>query len=298
MASREVQPQSMRVSSCSPGVWIDNQIKYKSANKHVESWSVSMCLCICVDVSEGVCVYLSMSVCFCICECMSLLHVHGCPLSGLSGLLVLRSAMLGVWHPTVGVPSPLVPWLLHSMSVGALPGAFLCCPLGWSMACDGLSGYSLPYLMGVTGHPGAFPVCSWSLEWVWLQPPHSITVHNSCGAYYLAFNWHTHIYTSIHSLTCSPHYYNVTFGFDNNHKHYRDFPSHILAAGDVVAVCLFVVCFFPFMILQVLLTILFMAAVCFLFSPQMQQLVTQFLSRLWNSRYSQGGTQEQTETER
>ena len=60
---------------------------------------------------------------------------------------------------------------------------------------------------------------------------------------------------------------------------YRDdFPSHILAAGDVAAVCLLVVCFFPFMFLQVLLTIPCMGAVCFLFSPQMQQLVTQFFT--------------------
>ena len=46
-------------------------------------------------------------------------------------------------------PSPLVHWLLCSMAARALPGAFLCCPLGWSMA--------FPYYMGVTG---AFPVCS------------------------------------------------------------------------------------------------------------------------------------------
>ena len=59
---------------------------------------------------------------------------------------------------------------------------------------------------------------------------------------------------------------------------YSDFPSRIRAAGAVVAVCLFVVCFFPFMFLQVLLTIPCMAAVFFLFSPQMQELVTWFLA--------------------
>ena len=45
----------------------------------------------------------------------------------------------------------------------------------------------------------------------------------------LPYNWHTHVCTSIHSLTYSPHYYNVIFGFRDN---------HILAAGDIVAVCL------------------------------------------------------------
>ena len=47
-------------------------------------------------------------------------------------------------------------------------------------------------------------------------------------------------------------------------SNYSDFPSRILAAGGVVAVCL--LCVSLFMFLQVLQTILRMAAVCLPFS--------------------------------
>jgi len=92
----------------------------------------------------------------------------------------------------------------------------------------------------------------------------------------LAYNWHTHLCTSIHSLTCSPHCYNVTFGFNNNQ--WLQFSSFSYTCCWWCCCCLFVVCFSSFLFLQVLLTILCMATVWFLFSPQMQQLVTWFLA--------------------
>jgi len=93
--------------------------------------------------------------------------------------------------------------------------------------------------------------------------------------------WHiidTHTYAQafIHSSHAHPTITMWLFAFVII-INYSDFPSHILAAGNMVAVCSFVVCFCPYMFLQLLLTILCMAAVCFLFSPQMQQLVTWFL---------------------
>ena len=43
-------------------------------------------------------------------------------------------------------------------------------------------------------------------------PPSLYTIHVDP----LAYNWHTHLCTSIHSITCLPPY-NVTFGFSDNH---------------------------------------------------------------------------------
>jgi len=80
---------------------------------------------------------------------------------------------------------------------------------------------------------------------------------------------YTHTYMHTHSVTITM-WVLVLIIIIN----YRDFPSHILAAGDVAAVYLFFVRFFLFMYLQVLLTIPCVAAVCFLLSLQMQQLVT------------------------
>ena len=120
----------------------------------------------------------------------------------LGRVLAHRGQLSGVaqsfWAGGLLVPGSFSPWLwgryLGPSSAVHWAGAWL--------SCDRHPGFSLPYLMGVTGcpGPGTFPVCS--------------TIKNSCIAFGIQL---THICTSIHSLRCSPHCYNVTFGFSDNH---------------------------------------------------------------------------------
>jgi len=107
------------------------------------------------------------------------------------GLCQVEVWFLGMWSSWSCARLTLArrPWLPDSFSPwlwGLYLGPFSAvrCAGAW-LSCDGLSGFCLPYLMGVTGcpGPGAFPVCSLSLERVWLRHPLPITIHNSHGTF-------------------------------------------------------------------------------------------------------------------
>jgi len=82
------------------------------------------------------------------------------------------------------------------------------------LSCDGLSGFSLPYIMGVTGcpGPGAFLVCSWSLERV--PFPHHYT--QFIWSLWHIIDTHTYAQAFIHSHA-HPTITTWLLGFDNNH---------------------------------------------------------------------------------